>query len=207
VPNQQIITILNRLVTHYGHQKWWSSDNKLADLVTMILIQQTTSKNVEKAMDNLQPYLTLEKLDELPIEDLQTFIRPAGFFKQKSSYLKNVVAWLRTYQGDFTTINQLKTDVLRKELLSLKGIGPETADVILLYLFNRQVFIADQYALRLFQRLGYNEYQTYAQLQKVMNPIASQVSLLTCKEWHAVIDEHGKAFGKNKQLDESWLLA
>jgi endonuclease-3 related protein len=207
VPNQQIITILNRLVTHYGHQKWWSSDNKLADLVTMILIQQTTSKNVEKAMDNLQPYLTLEKLDELPIEDLQVIIRPAGFFKQKSSYLKNVVAWLRTYQGDFTTINQLETDVLRKELLSLKGIGPETADVILLYLFNRQVFIADQYALRLFQRLGYNEYQTYAQLQKVMNPIASQVSLLTCKEWHAVIDEHGKVFGKNKQLDESWLLA
>lgn len=207
MPNQQIITILNRLVTHYGHQKWWSSDNKLADLVTMILIQQTTSKNVEKAMNNLQPYLTLEKLNELPIEDLQTFIRPAGFFKQKSSYLKNVVAWLRTYQGDFTTINQLETDVLRKELLSLKGIGPETADVILLYLFNRQVFIADQYALRLFQRLGYNEYQTYAQLQKVMNPIASQVSLLTCKEWHAVIDEHGKVFGKNKQLDESWLLA
>lgn len=207
MPNQQIITILNRLVTHYGHQKWWSRDNKLADLVTMILIQQTTSKNVEKAMDNLQPYLTLEKLNELPIEDLQTFIRPAGFFKQKSSYLKNVVAWLRTYQGDFTTINQLETDVLRKELLSLKGIGPETADVILLYLFNRQVFIADQYALRLFQRLGYNEYQTYAQLQKVMNPIASQVSLLTCKEWHAVIDEHGKVFGKNKQLDESWLLA
>ena len=96
---------------------------------------------------------------------------------------------------------------MRKQLLALKGIGPETADVILLYLFDRKVFVADEYARRLFARLGFGEFTSYDQLKRATLGLPELVDLKTCQEWHAVIDEHGKEYRKNKgQLDEAWLL-
>ena len=100
----------------------------------------------------------------------------------------------------------LPLEELRKQLLELKGIGPETADALLLYLFDRPVFISDEYTRRLFRRLGFGNFDTYNDMHAVYGNVLEGLTLKQCQEIHAVIDEHGKAFGKSKgQLDESWL--
>lgn len=204
--DQQKIEILNRLVTHYGFQHWWEDENPISDWVSMILIQQTTEKNAGKALDNLEGYLTVAQLNEMDEGFLQEQIRPAGFYRQKSRYIKELINWFVGHGGDFQKFASYSTEDLRKELLSIKGVGAETADVMLLYIFNRKVFIADQYAIRLFNRLGFGNYHTYQEMQVDFNPLVNEVSLEMCKEWHAVIDVHGKAFRQNKSLDESWLV-
>ena len=204
--NQKIIQVLNRLVEHYGYQDWWEDENRVADWISMILIQQTTERNAKKALDNLEDYLTVQQLHQLSMEELQTLIRPAGFFKQKSLYIKALMQWFIHHGEDLTKFAAYETEELRKELLSIKGVGPETADAMLLYIFERNVFICDQYAMRLFARLGLGEYKTYPAMRKVVNPLVEGMPHKLCKEWHAAIDVHGKVFGANKQLDESWLF-
>lgn len=203
--DQQKMAVLNRLVEHYGHQNWWENPNWLRDCVSMILIQQSTQQNVEKALENLTPYFTLERLEKLAIEELERLIRPSGFFKQKAQYVKNIVAFFQRYRGDLTLFEDLSTRELRRMLLAIKGIGAETADVMLLYIFNRKVFIADTYAQRLFQRLGFGEYKSYAAMKKDFDHLVADISLKQCKEWHACIDIHGKAFRQNNILDERFL--
>ena len=86
-----------------------------------------------------------------------------------------------------------------------KGVGEETADAILLYIFERKVFIADQYAIRLLKRLNLSTAQTYKALREECMPLVAEIPLETCQEWHAVIDVHGKAYRKGF-TDEQWLL-
>ncbi|WP_438717826.1 endonuclease III domain-containing protein [Enterococcus sp. AZ109] len=204
--DQQKIQILNRLVAYYGFQKWWQEENPLADWLSMILIQQTTEKNAKQALANLQPYLTLTAIQQLELEELQQLIRPAGFYQGKSRAIKALVRWFADRGGELAIFLQWPTDQLRKELLEIPGIGPETADVMLLYIFKRPMFIADQYAIRLFERLGYGPYKNYASMQKEFAPLAQKVPYELCREWHAAIDVHGKAYRANKQLAEEWLL-
>ena len=201
----RIITTLERLRRHYGEQRWWCQENRLADWVSMILIQQTTQQNAEKALAGLADVLTPAALAALPLEALQARIRPAGFYKQKSVYIKELVQWFIDKGGDIAAFTEVPTAALRTELLTLKGVGQETADAMLLYIFGRKVFIADRYALRLFQRLELSTAGDYSTLRAECMPLLDDVSLRTAQEWHAVIDEHGKAFRKNPQLDESWL--
>lgn len=172
----------------------------------MILIQQTTEKNAKKALEQLKDYLTVAQLLALSEEALQELIRPAGFYKQKSIYIKALMTWFAGHGGQLDKFTDYTTEELRKELLTIKGVGPETADAMLLYIFKRNVFIADQYAMRLFNRLGLGEYKTYRELQADFKEIVEQVPNEVCREWHAVIDVHGKHFGKDKTIDESWLL-
>ena len=203
--DQQKIRVLNKLVEHYGHQNWWEDDNRLKDCVSMILIQQSTQQNVEKALLNLAPYFSLQQLEQLDIGTLETLIRPSGFFKQKAQYIKNLVAFFLAHGADLDAFEQFSTAELRQKLLAVKGVGSETADVMLLYIFNRKVFIADNYAMRLFQRLGWGEYKNYEAMKKAVNHLVDEISLKQCKEWHACIDVHGKTFRLNAGLDESFL--
>ena len=190
IKQEKIQETLLRLCKHYGEQNWWQSDNKIEDLVSTILIQRITEKNAKLA---------------LPLEDLQERIRPAGFFKQKSQTIRGLLIWLREV-GGFEVLSKIGTEDLRKQLLKLKGIGPETADALLLYLFDRPVFISDEYARRLFRRLGFGNFDTYNDMHAVYGNVLEGLTLKQCQEIHAVIDEHGKAFRKSKgQLDESWL--
>ena len=101
----------------------------------MILIQQTTELNAKKALKNLEPFLTVECLQQIELEKLQELIRPAGFFKQKSRYIKALIQWFVSNGGDFERFRSYSTAELRKELLSIKGVGFETADAMLLYIF------------------------------------------------------------------------
>ena len=205
IKQEKIQETLLRLCEHYGEQNWWQSDNKIEDLVSTILIQRTTEKNAKLALAGLMDVMTVEKILALPLEELQERIRPAGFFKQKSQTIRGLLIWLREV-GGFEVLSKIGTEELRKQLLELKGIGPETADALLLYLFDRPVFISDEYARRLFRRLGFGNFKTYSEMHDVYGGVLEGFTLKQCQEIHAVIDEHGKAFSKSKgQLDESWL--
>lgn len=206
--DKTIAAMLNKLSAHYGPQSWWESQNLVQDLLSMVLIQRTTERNARLALANISENIRLQQLVEMPLEELQEAIRPAGFFQQKSRTIHSLAKWLLAYQNHLDVLHQLDTEELRQELLAIKGIGFETADVILLYIFKRKVFIADQYAIRLFSRLGLGQYTDYEDMRKACQHLVQYVSQEQCREWHAVIDEHGKAFRKAKgQLDESWLLS
>lgn len=194
-----------KLVEHYGPQHWWEHDNRLEDWVSMILVQQTTGINAEKAVANLQPYLSVDQLLALPLDQLQALIRPAGFYRQKSHYIKELMQWFADQGADLNKFNDVKTGDLRQELLNIRGVGEETADDMLLYIFDRPVFIADTYARRLFNRVGMGPYHTYHQMQLDFAKVVENQSAQICREWHAVIDEHGKAVRRDQALDESWL--
>lgn len=205
IKQEKIQETLLRLCEHYGEQNWWQSDNKIEDLVSTILIQRTTEKNAKLALAGLMDVMTVEEILALPLEELQERIRPAGFFKQKSQTIRGLLIWLREV-GGFEVLSKIGTKDLRKQLLKLKGIGPETADALLLYLFDRPVFISDEYARRLFRRLGFGNFKTYTEMHDVYGGVLEGLTLKQCQEIHAVIDEHGKAFSKSKgQLDESSL--
>ena len=190
IKQEKIQETLLRLCKHYGEQNWWQSDNKIEDLVSTILIQRTTEKNAKLALAGLMDVMKVEGILALPLEELQERIRPAGFFKQKSQTIRGLLIWLREVGG---------FEVLSK-------IGTETADALLLYLFDRPVFISDEYARRLFRRLGFGSFKTYTEMHDVYGGVLEGLTLKQCQEIHAVSDEHGKAFSKSKgQLDESWL--
>ena len=196
----QKIRVFNKLLAHYGKQYWWNDPNRITDWISMILIQQTTQENTEKALANLEGKLTVE-----PLTTLQEYIRPAGFYKQKSTYIKALIEWYVSHGASLQKFQAIPTEELRKELLSIKGVGEETADAMLLYIFERKVFIADQYAIRLLNRLNLSSAQTYKALREECMPLVAEIPLETCQEWHAVIDVHGKAYRRGF-TDEQWLL-
>lgn len=198
--------VLTHLVAHYGPQHWWEDDRTVRNWVIMILIQQATAKNVEKAVANLSPYLTFDQLNALSDDELAALVRPAGFYQQKTKAIRAMLDWWAGYDNDVANLANIATPDLRKSLLNVRGIGPETADVMCLYIFHRRVFIADQYALRLFNRLNIGKFDKYADLSEAVQPLLPQTNWVTVREWHAVIDEHGKQFRQHPQMDESWLL-
>ena len=201
----QKIRVFNKLLAHYGKQYWWNDPNRITDWISMILIQQTTQENTEKALANLEGKLSVEALHAMPLTTLQEYIRPAGFYKQKSTYIKALIEWYVTHGASLQKFEAIPTEELRKELLSIKGVGEETADAMLLYIFERKVFIADQYAIRLLNRLNLSTAQTYKALREECMPLVAEIPLETCQEWHAVIDVHGKAYRRGF-IDEQWLL-
>ena len=201
----QKIRVFNKLLAHYGKQYWWNDPNRITDWISMILIQQTTQQNTEKALANLEGNLSVEALHAMPLTTLQEYIRPAGFYKQKSTYIKALMEWYVAHGASLQKFEAIPTEELRKELLSIKGVGEETADAMLLYIFERKVFIADQYAIRLLNRLNLSTAQTYKALREECMPLVAEIPLETCQEWHAVIDVHGKAYRKGF-TNEQWLL-
>ena len=201
----QKIRVFNKLLAHYGKQYWWTDPNRITDWISMILIQQTTQENTEKALANLEGKLSVEALHAMPLTTLQEYIRPAGFYKQKSTYIKALMEWYVSHGASLQKFEAIPTEELRKELLSIKGVGEETADAMLLYIFERKVFIADQYAIRLLNRLNLSTAQTYKALREECMPLVAEIPLETCQEWHAVIDVHGKAYRKGF-TNEQWLL-
>ena len=201
----QKIRVFNKVLAHYGKQYWWNDPNRITDWISMILIQQTTQQNTEKALANLEGKLSVEALHAMELNTLQEYIRPAGFYKQKSTYIKALIEWYVSHGASLQKFQAIPTEELHKELLSIKGVGEETADAMLLYIFERKVFIADQYAIRLLNRLNLSSAQTYKALREECMPLVAEIPLETCQEWHAVIDVHGKAYRKGF-TDEQWLL-
>lgn len=166
-----------------------------------ILVQNTSWRNVDKALINLRPFLHPEGIAQLPIEDLAQLIRPSGFFNIKAKRIKSYMAWFKTLEYDIDLIKKIDKHLLRNELLSIKGIGRETGDVILLYAFDTPIFIVDAYARRIFYRLGYDMPESYDAFRKQIEKELPR-DLVLYNEFHALVVEHAKEHCKAKPICE-----
>ncbi len=148
------LTVFQQLLDHYGPQQWWPAETPFEVMVGAILTQNTTWSGVEKAIANLKraDRLSLEGILALPQAELGELIRPSGYFNLKSKRLQNFCHWYRDHEAQAW---KMETGALRKSLLEINGVGPETADDILLYAFERPVFVVDAYTRRVFGRLGW----------------------------------------------------
>jgi endonuclease-3 related protein len=187
------LTLYQHLLSTYGRQHWWPADSPFEVMVGAILTQNTHWANVEKALANLKQKMTLapEAILSLSQEALEMCLKPSGYFRVKSQRL---LAYCRWYvaQGGYGGLHALPTSVLRERLLKVHGIGPETADDILLYAFERPVFVIDTYTRRLLQGLqmikGNESYETLRALFESRLP--KRVDLY--KQFHALIVRDAK---------------
>lgn len=145
------------LMSAWGPQHWWPARSRFEVIVGAYLTQNTSWKNVEQALGNLRRADALNpvKIAEMPLASLEQLVKPAGYFRQKAARLQQFVEFLEArYGGSLSRMFAEPTDELRAELLALNGIGPETADAILLYAGGHPVFVVDTYARRLLLRHG-----------------------------------------------------
>jgi len=143
------------LFSAWGHQHWWPAQSRFEVIVGAYLTQNTSWTNVEKALANLRRarLLTIRGIRRTPQPKLEQLIRPAGYFRQKAQRLKTFVSFLdERYGGSLARMFSRPTAELRDELLALYGVGPETADSILLYAGNHPVFVVDAYTRRILER-------------------------------------------------------
>jgi endonuclease III related protein len=151
----QIRAYYRTLLAAWGPQHWWPAHTPFEVIVGAFLTQNTAWTNVERALANLRTanVLSVEAIRHVPLPDLEHLIRPSGYFRQKAQRLKAFVAFLdRQYAGSLDNLFAQPTNQLREELLALHGIGPETADSILLYAGNHPVFVVDAYTRRILER-------------------------------------------------------
>jgi endonuclease-3 related protein len=187
-----------------GPQHWWPGETPFEVAVGAILTQNTAWRNVEKAIANLKARGVLDpfKLHALPPAELATLIRPAGYFNIKTKRLKSFLKFLiEEYEGDLERMKSDGTETLREKLLAVRGIGPETADSILLYALEKPVFVVDAYTKRIFLRhevvgeeADYHEVQEY-----FLRHLPTDVK--TFNELHALIVNVGKNWCRPKQPD------
>ena len=145
----------NALYRAWGAQHWWPAESRFEVVVGAYLTQNTAWTNVERALANLRDggLLTLDGIRSVPLSKLQRLIRPSGYFRQKAARLKTFVRFLdKQYGGSLDELFSEPTEKLREVLLALNGIGPETADSILLYAANHPVFVVDAYTRRILSR-------------------------------------------------------
>ena len=205
------------LLTHFGHQHWWpvdehyhkenNSDPRFEIIVGAILTQNTAWSNVEKALENLkkQKMLTIQTIADSDIYNLKTLIEPSGFFNQKAIRLKNATAYLqKKYRGNLNRFFHRELTEIRTELLSLSGIGPETADSILLYAGDHPIFVVDAYTRRISTRLPlsingdtYEDIQHYFETQ-LQETLSLKKIIPVYKELHALLVEHAKHYCSKK---------
>jgi len=153
----EILEYYRSLLARFGPQNWWPAQSRFEVIVGAYLTQNTNWSNVEKAMANLRSAraLGLNAMGELSLRKLEALIRPSGYFRQKAKNLKSFVAFLdKKYSGSLDRMFSQPREKLRAELLELNGIGPETADSILLYAGNHPVFVVDAYTRRILERHG-----------------------------------------------------
>jgi len=154
---QQIRAHYHALYNAWGPQHWWPARSRFEVIVGSYLTQNTSWKNVEIALRRLRVggLLNLAGIRTIPLRQLEVMIRPAGYFRQKANRLKLFVAFVdQRYGGSLSRFFAQPTQELRQQLLSLKGVGPETADSILLYAGQHPVFVVDTYARRIVERHG-----------------------------------------------------
>jgi len=153
--SSQLIEIYDLLNTHFGPLHWWPAEGPLEMIVGVVLTQNTNWKNVEKSIDALKwaDLLTFDALVSMSEQELAGYIRSSGYYNLKARRLKNLLDMInRDYQGDLDTFFSEETDRARQALLEVKGVGPETADSILLYGGNHPTFVVDAYTHRILSR-------------------------------------------------------
>jgi endonuclease-3 related protein len=206
---QALTVIYDQLFDRYGPQHWWPGDSPFEVIIGAILTQSTAWSNVEKAIANLKAEGLLDpvSLDEIATDKLAALIRPSGYYNAKAAKLKAFIERLRKYDGSLDRLFELNTGDLRKELLSIHGIGPETADSILLYAAHRPVFVIDAYTKRIIGRLGLapasDSYEAFHQL--FMENLPHDEGMFN--EYHALFVRHGKEVCRKTPRCEGCCLA
>jgi endonuclease-3 related protein len=195
--------IFNRLLEHFGELHWWPADSPFEVVVGAILTQNTNWRNVERAIAALKKEmpLTARNLLEIERQRLEALIRPAGFFRQKAERLQLFAAHLMNcHAGDLSAMLAGSLSEAREELLHCKGVGPETADSILLYAGGRPSFVVDAYTRRLLARLGLlHGRESYDQIRDLfMTHLPHNSDLFN--EFHALIVEQCKQYCRVKPL-------
>ncbi|MBT1073796.1 endonuclease III domain-containing protein [Geobacter grbiciae] len=198
-----LLEIFDTLHAAYGPRHWWPADTPFEVCVGAILTQNTNWGNVEKAIVNLKRggLLSPEALRDVSVGLLAEAIRPAGYFNVKSLRLKDFVGYLwERHGGSLERMFAGDWHALREELLGVRGVGPETADSILLYAGGKPTFVVDAYTKRLFAALGIlNGSAGYDEVRDLfMANLPPDVRLFN--EYHALIVEHGKRHCRKRPL-------
>lgn len=194
--DNRLFRIFELLLSYYGPRHWWPAETPFEVCVGAILTQNTNWGNVEKAIANLKTAgrLSVNGIAGLPQDDLATLIRPAGYYNLKAARLQAFTAFLQQqYQGSIDLLFAGPWQQTRTELLTVKGIGPETADSILLYAGQKTSFVVDAYTRRIFSRLGIvSDRICYEKLRNCfMDQLSEDPALFN--EYHALIVELGKS--------------
>ena len=215
----KIKQIYDVLFSEYSKQNWWpvtgknetfpkytggpkTYKQKFEVMICAILTQNTSWTNVEKAIVQLneQDFIDVDKILNIEIDKLARIIKSSRYFNQKAKKLKSLCLFLKKFP--ITVLQDMDINVARNLLINVKGIGPETADSILLYSLNKPIFVIDAYTKRIFSRIGIVAKEiTYEELQKVFHASLQKDSQLY-NEYHALIVEHAKRFCKVKPLCE-----
>lgn len=186
-----LLEIYETLLQAYGPRYWWPAKTPFEMMVGAILTQNTTWTNVEKTIRNFGERLSPEFIASVNIDELAKIIRPSGYYNQKALHLKALTQWFKGYEYEVRKAMLVEDQLLRHELLAVKGVGCETADSILLYALNKPFFIVDTYTKRILYRLGYDIPNTYDGLRlRIEASIPRNIYLYS--EFHALIVEHAK---------------
>jgi endonuclease-3 related protein len=202
-----LLKIYDILLRSFGPQNWWptKSDNKIEEImIGAILTQQTSWRNVEKSIDNLisANCLSLKKISNMKLKEIENLIRPCGFYRLKSKRLKEISLYFSKKYKDLEDFFRKSLEECRKELLSLNGIGYETCDAILLYAGNKPIFVVDRYTYRILSRMRiWNNKFHYEKLRIFIESQIPQ-DLKLYKEFHALFDELAKRYCRFKPLCE-----
>lgn len=183
--------VFNKLLCAYGRQNWWPSDSIYEMMIGAILTQNTSWSNVEKAIENLQGSLIPEIIERMDVDKLAELIHPSGFYNQKAVKVKDLTEWYRVYDYKVMNTKDIDCETIRNELLSIKGIGRETADCILTYALNKPSFVIDAYTRRVFKRLGFPVPKNYDEFRKMFEDVLPK-DLYRYGEYHALIVRHCK---------------
>lgn len=187
---QRLHNLFQTLLLAFGKRNWWPGETELEIIVGAILTQNTSWKNVEKAISNMKAkdVLDIDSIESINCDELEEIIKPSGFYKQKTMKLKRFIHVLHNrFNKSIDNLRQHDTDYLRKLFLGINGIGPETADSILLYVLNRPVFVVDSYTKRFLQNHKlYNDNWSYDAVQAFfMSNLPNDPYLFN--EFHALI--------------------
>ncbi|MDE2843538.1 MAG: hypothetical protein OXN21_09165 [Chloroflexota bacterium] len=190
-----LLAIYHRLLEEYGPRGWWPGDGPFDVIIGAILTQAASWKNVELALANLKAAdcWSFQAIHACPHETLAEIVRPSGYFNAKAAKLKTFASHLlERHEGNLDQMLSQDTQTLRQELLSIHGIGPETADDILVYAAGKPSFVIDTYTIRILERLGIgpdngkNRYGDWQQLFHNQLPL----DLPLFNEFHALLDHH-----------------
>ena len=196
-----LLEIYNRLFKEYGPQHWWPAETPLEVILGAILTQSVAWTGAERALNNLKraECVSLQTLRDISEAELATLIRPSGYFNAKAKKVKAFVHHLwDNYDGDLASMLSRDLADLRPELLSIHGIGKETADDIVLYAAGQPSFVIDSYTRRVVQRLGLDPLEeSYGSYQSLFNDgLPAEPELF--KEYHALLDQHAKVTCRKK---------
>lgn len=195
ITGPRLLRLYSDLMDRYGPQGWWPADSEFEIAMGAVLVQRTRWRNARVALDNLATagLTDIRAIRSHAVADLEKLIVPAGFYRQKAERLKCLCDWIAD-EGGFEAMHLVDTAALRSRLLEVRGIGPETADCVLLYALGRPLFVADAYARRLFQRLGWSgtlaagDYESLR--RRTQGELEEQAAFFN--EFHALIVRHGK---------------